>query len=177
MNWNPAIKWGVIGGLVSVILSMLIYFISPTSLASFSLIFVFLLVSLFFLIWGGIDFRKANNDEISFVDALMATLILALISSLIGTIFSYILMNYIDPQLPELIKQKVIENTVAMMEKFNTPDDKIDEAIENIKSQSFSGGIKDYALKFANSMLMNTVFCLIVSAFIKRNTNKIKLPE
>jgi hypothetical protein len=86
-------------------------------------------------------------------------------------------MNFIDPQLPELIKQKVIENTVAMMEKFNTPDDKIDEAIENIKSQSFSGGIKDYALKFANSMLMNTVFCLIVSAFIKRNTNKIKLQE
>ena len=177
MNWNPAIKWGVVGGLVSVILTLLIYFISPSSLASFSLIFVFLLVSLFFLIWGGIDFRKANNDEISFVEALMATIIIALISSFIGTLFSYILMNYIDPQLPELIKQKVIENTVAMMEKFNTPDDKIDEAIENIKSQSFSGGISDYALKFANSMIMNTIFCLIVAAFIKRNPNKIKLQE
>ncbi|MBP6516733.1 MAG: DUF4199 domain-containing protein [Chitinophagales bacterium] len=177
MNWNPAIKWGIIGGLVSIILTMLIYFVSPSSLASFSLIFVFLLVSLFFLIWGGIDFRKANNDEISFVDALMATLIIAMISSLIGTLFSYILMNFIDPQLPEIIKQKVIENTVEMMEKFNTPDDKIEEAIDGIRSQNFSGGIKDYALKFANSMLMNAVFCLIVSAFIKRNTNKIKLPE
>ena len=96
MNWNPAIKWGVVGGLVSVILTLLIYFISPSSLASFSLIFVFLLVSLFFLIWGGIDSRKANNDEISFVEALMATIIIALISSFIGTLFSYILMNYID---------------------------------------------------------------------------------
>jgi hypothetical protein len=38
----------------------------------------------------------------------MATIIIALISSFIGTLFSYILMNYIDPQLPELIKQKVI---------------------------------------------------------------------
>ncbi len=89
MNWNPAIKWGIIGGLVSIILTMLIYFHFAVILGIVFNLFLFFFWFLYSFLFEGIDFRKANNDEISFVEALMATLIIAMISSFIGTFFSY----------------------------------------------------------------------------------------
>jgi amino acid transporter len=174
MVWNTPLKWGAIGGLVVVIISFIIYFISPTSFASSMLAMVFLLIAMFFMIWGGLAFRKENNNEISYLNALFAVLIIAAVLSLISTMFSYVLTSFIDPELPELIKQKAIENTQAMMEKFNTPDDKIEEVIDQMKEQDFNFGIVEYGKRFLWGMLMYAVMGALIALFIKRNPDKIE---
>ncbi len=170
-------KWGAIGGLVVVILSFLIYFVSPDSFAASWLAITFLLIAMFFMIWGGLAFRKENNNEISYLNALFAVLIIAAVLSLISTVFSYVLSNFIDPELPELIKQKAIENTQAMMEKFNTPDDKIEEVIDQMKEQDFNFGILEYGKRFLWGMLMYLVLGALIALFVKRNPEKAEVEK
>lgn len=168
MNWNAPIRWGLIGGLATIIASILIYIISPASFASMSLMFGMLMFVVFFMVWGGVSFRRENNNSITFWQAFGAVLIIAAIVQLLSSGFSYILSNFIDTGLADLIKQKVIENTTEMMEKFNTPDDKIDEAIAQIEEQDFHFGLKEYAVRFMQGMGFYVVLGLIVAAFIKR---------
>lgn len=177
MNWNAPIRWGLIGGLVSVVISVLIYIISPSSFASMWLGLVILGLALFFMIWGGVAFRRENNDEITFLQALGAVLIIGVIISLLSTIFSYILFNFIDTDLAELIKQKVMENTTEMMEKFGATDEDIEKALEKIEEENFQFGLKEYAIRFLQGMGFYAVMGLIVAAFVKRNPENKVLPN
>lgn len=177
MNWSEPVRWGFIGGLVSVVISVLVYIISPASFASMWLGLFMLGLALFFMIWGGVAFRRENNDEITFFQALGAVLIVGVIVSLLGTIFSYILFNFIDTDLAELIKQKVIENTTEMMEKFGATDDDIEKALDKIEEESFQFGLKEYVIRFLQGMGFYVVIGLIVAAFVKRNPENKVLPN
>ncbi len=173
MNWSSTLRWGLVGGLVTIILSLLIYFISPDSFASLSIVALFFLIAMFFMIWGGIDFRKENNNQITYLQALAAVMIIAAIISLTSTVFSYILTTYIDPQLSDLIKQRVIGNTTEMMEKMGATDDKIEEAIDSIKGQDFNFGIKQYLSRYAQGLLFYLFFGFLIALFVKRNPDQI----
>jgi hypothetical protein len=173
MNYKSPIQWGIVGGLISIVLSLLVYFVSPTSFASFKLVFVFVLLAIFLMIWGGINFRRDNHNTVSFVQAFIAVLIVGIIMSLISSVFSYILTTFIDPDLSELIKQKTIENTTEMMEKLGTPEDQLDEAIDKIRETNFNFGIKEYFFRFLQGSIMYVIFALIIAIFVKRNPDAI----
>jgi parvulin-like peptidyl-prolyl isomerase len=173
MNWSATLRWGLVGGLLTVILSLLIYFISPDSFASLWVVAMFFLAAMFFMIWGGIDFRKENNNQISYLHALAAVMIIAAIISLMSTLFSYVLTTYIDPQLSDLIKQKVVQNTTEMMEKMGATDDKIDEAIDSIKNQDFNFGVKQYLSRYAQGLLFYLFFGFLIALFVKRNPDQV----
>ncbi|HEY0261882.1 MAG TPA: DUF4199 domain-containing protein, partial [Chitinophagales bacterium] len=176
MNWNIPIRWGLISGLASVILSILIYITTPESFASMWFGFLGLGIALFFMIWGGVSFRRENNNHISFVQALGAVLIIGAISSLLTSLFSYILFNFIDVNLADLLKQKVIENTTEMLEKFNTPEDATEAALDKIKEQDFHFGLKEFAIRYLQGLGFYAVLGAIVSAFIKRPDEKAVAP-
>ena len=174
MNWSPVFKWGIIGGLVAIIFDLLLYFVSPTAMVSYYTAVVGLLMMLFFMIWGGIDFRKANNNSISFLEAFGATFLIAIIMGLMGSLFFFMLFKYIDPQLPEVLNQKMTQDMVAMLEKYNTPDAKIEEAVEQIKESGFNADLGSNAFKFLKGFVVYFFMCLVVSIFVKRNPDKIK---
>lgn len=177
MKWNTPLKWGLVGGLLNVIITFVVYFFSPDSLAAMWLGMVLILTSMFFMIWGGISYRRENNNQVSFGNAFMSVLIVAVVMTLVSSLFSYILFNVIDTELPELIKQKTIENTQAWMEKFNTPEDKVDEVIAQIEEQDFKFDLSEYAFRFLQGLVIYIILGAIIALFIKRNPDKVATNE
>ncbi|SMD33244.1 Protein of unknown function [Reichenbachiella faecimaris] len=139
---TEAIKGGLIVGLVSIILTMIVYTIDiglmvdwKFSLGSFAL-------SIFLYSYIGKKYRDDHTEGfISFGDAFKFLFIAGIIGAIINGVFSIVLFNFIDPELPEILTEQVLKNTESMMETFGAPAEQMDEALEQIE--------KDMAGKFS----------------------------
>ena len=166
---QPAIKSGLILGLIGIITTLLIYFINAKLLANIGA-GIFLIVFFFTLVLVlGFSFRKQVGGFLSFKEAFLYSLILLLVAGLIGQVFNYLLFNVIDPDLPKLVTDAAIENTEAMMEKFNLPDEQMDEALEKTELQmanqyTLLGIAKGYLI----SIIVYAIIALITGAIIKK---------
>lgn len=166
---KPAAKSGLILGLIGIIITLLIYFINAKLLANLWVGISILVVSLTLVVVFGIGYRKQTGGYISFKNAFLYSLILLLVAGLIGQTFNYLLFNVIDSDLSELVTDAALENTEAMMEKFNVPDEEIDKALENTETQMANqykiGGIMK---AYLYSIIIYAIISLITGAIIRR---------
>jgi hypothetical protein len=132
---SVALKWGVISGLVSILYTILLYVIDAKLLASgtwTSLSMVFIIT---FIVLSIKEFKSTQEGYISLSEALFTGFFTFVIGSLISALFGYLLMNFIDTNLPIIIKDTVIENAVAMMQKFGASEADISKALERLNEQ------------------------------------------
>ena len=166
---KPAAKSGLTLGLIGIIITLLIYFINAKLLANMWVGIVILVISLTLVVMFGMAFRKQVGGYLSFKHAFLYSLILLLVAGLIGQSFNFLLFNVIDPDLPQLVTNAALENTEAMLEKFNVPDEEMDKALERTESQmanqyKISGVMKAYFY----SIIVYAIISLITGAIIKR---------
>ena len=174
MNSNdlikPAAKSGLTLGLIGVIITLLIYFVEAKLLANIWVGIGILVTILALVLVFGIGFRKQCGGFLSFKHAFFYSLIVLLSAGLVNQAFNYLLFNVIDPELVEIVADAAIENTQAVMEKFNLPDEEVDKALENTKDQivnqyTIGGIVKTYFW----SIIVYAIISLITGAIIKRN--------
>lgn len=175
MNFATPVKYGAIGGAVLVIITLVMYLIHPAFFASFMSMALFIPV-IFFMVWGGITYRNELGNEISFGRVFLAVFIIAALTLLLSTLFTYVLMNYIDPELPIMIKRQVINNTRDMMERFNVPDEEIEKGLANVEAEDFRPTPLKTFYRYAGSVGAFGVVGLLISVFIARNPNKVRKP-
>jgi hypothetical protein len=167
---SHAIKWGGINAAVSVILTMLLYAIDYTLLVQLKVLFIFLGVYFGIAIYAGFDYRKSIGGFLSYGKAFQHGYLIFIISGLIATVFSLLLYFVIDPELPEKLTDASIENTRAMLEGFGTPEDAIDNALDQAKEatakQFTPTGI---ALGYVRILVVSAVMALISAIFVRKN--------
>ena len=78
------------------------------------------------------------------------------------------LYKVIDPQIPVIIKSKVIENTSNMMEKLGATDEKTEETIQKIKDQDFTPTITSQLERMAGSLIIGAIFSALIGLFVNR---------
>ena len=161
-------KWGFILGLVGIIIQVLCYVINKELLVTMSFGFSVLAITIAILVYALINYRKENGGVLTFKEGFMITLYAFIVSSLLTTIFNYILYNFIDPDLSNFIKEKAINTTTQMMEKFGAPQDKIDETIEKMQSQDFSQNLYASLKQFLGSIIFGAIIALILAAILKK---------
>lgn len=166
---QPAAKSGLVLGLIGIIITLLIYFINAKLLANIWVGISILIISLTLVVVFGIGYRKEVGGYLSFKQAFIYSLVLLLVAGLVSQVFNYLLFNVIDSSLTELVADAAIENTEAMMEKFNVPPDEIDKALENTETQMTNqykpaGIMKAYLY----SIIIYAIISLITGAIIKR---------
>lgn len=166
---KPAAKSGLTLGLIGIIITLLIYFINAKLLANIWVGITILVISLSLVVIFGIAYRKQVGGYLSFKQAFIFSFVLLLVAGLISQSFNYLLFNVIDSDLTELVTDAALENTEAMMEKFNVPDEEIDKALENTETQmanqySLGGVMKAYMY----SIIIYAIISLITGAIIKR---------
>ena len=111
--------------------------------------------------------KKLMDGFISFKDAFSTFFMVIVVGFLISTIVAFLIFNVIDPEAKEVLKQMSIEKVTEMMEKFNVPEEALDEAIAKIdETDSFSlvSQIKNFFITLA----MYSVIGLIVAAIMKK---------
>lgn len=168
---TAAIRGGLIVGLAGIIMSMLAYVIDVSLMVDWKFSLISFGISIFLYVYIGKKFRNEYMEGfMKFGEAFRFTFIAAIIGSILVGVFSIILFNFIDPELPEIITEQVIENTESMLENFGTPAEDVDEALEKIENDmagKFSvGGILQGSWAW---LLGAAIYALIASAIIKKS--------
>ena len=160
------ITYGVITGLVSILITTLIYIID---LKLFISMWLGLSIIAMYIIIGCILLIKTKKDLkgiMSFKEGFTTYFISAVIGILISVLFNILLFNYIDPAAKDAVKEYTIEYTVEMMEKFGTPASAINEAVKGMQEvDQFS----TFELLKGSifSIAFSAVFGLILAAIFK----------
>ena len=84
---KTALLWGAIGGIAMSILSLIIYFISPTAGMESNWKNLIYLPLLFCMIWGAVTVKKNQGDEITFGRAFLVAFLVSLVGVLISSVF------------------------------------------------------------------------------------------
>ena len=164
-----AIKWGIISGLVSILYTILLYVIDAKLLASgtwTSLSMVFIIT---FIVLSVKEFRLTQEGYINLSEALFTAFFTFFIGSLISDVcFYYILMNYIDPNLPIIIKDTATNNALEMMNKFGASEADISKVLDTIKEADYSVTLKRVGLNFLAISAYGFVLSFIIAAIMKK---------
>ena len=114
-----SLKYGFILAAVSVVISLTMHFINPVLvytnvMASIGIFVVFIAL----LVVSGITIRKEVGGFWTFGEAFKAFLIISLILAITATLYNFILMKFIDPDLPAKAAAAIEDAQRAMMAKF-----------------------------------------------------------
>lgn len=119
---NHGIKNGLIVGLISVVLGLIIYFINPKLIFSAWYSLIGFLLFFGFMAKGALDARSDNGGFISFGDAFMAAWLVAIVSMGITSIWQYVFTTLIDPSMIELEMEAVSELYGGLYERLGIMD-------------------------------------------------------
>ena len=126
------------------------------------------LVSLGFVVYFSIEFRKLQGGYASFKECFSVVFGMYAAAGFILTFFNIILYNFIDVELAQMVKEVLVEKTYEMMEGFGAAESTIDDVISELEKQdSFSVGT--LAKGYFYNLPLYIIGSLIIAAFIKRN--------
>lgn len=167
-----AINYGVIIGVISILMLILVYYLAPQLLGEFSFGIATMLISLVLYIVFILKMKKEAGEYWPFKTALKAIFIMALVSTLVTTVFNYVFYNFIEPNAYEKVNVFVTESLENTYSKFGMSQDDIDSLIEqtseSMKSQ-FKPTLVDSFRNVMIACIMQFVLALIFAAIFKKN--------
>ncbi|MBX2911041.1 MAG: DUF4199 domain-containing protein [Cyclobacteriaceae bacterium] len=166
---NHALRWGLIVGLTSAILSLLLYVVDYSLMADWKVGLSLLAIYIGLTIYAGMGYRKESGPYLSFGKAYQHGFIVFACSGLIATLFNIMLFQVIDTDLGGKVTEVAVENTATMMANFGAPPDKIDEALEDTRERmtnqyTLMGQVKGYAF----ILIVSAVFALVTGLIVRK---------
>ena len=131
---NHGVRWGLIGGVLGTIYVLVLYLINPAYIFYASLSLLGAIVYIYCMRKAGIETRNDLGGYMTWGEAMKPTFITYAISTLVATIFMYVLFM-IDDSLPSIQYDTVLETQQWTMELFGAPPDAIDQAREQMEKQ------------------------------------------
>lgn len=157
---------GLIAGLAMILLTTVLY-LSGINAYLGSAAYLGYAILLGMAIVAPLREKKAGGGYLEFRDALKAAFLVFVIALLLQTLFSWVLMNYIDPAFRQAVEQAIVEKTEKLMLRMGLSQDKIDEM------QARDRGVNQFSL--SRSMMGLAVFyivlflvSLVIAAFVKK---------
>ena len=165
---NHAVKNGVILGVITILLVVVVYAVDLTFLATLK--FVGIILVLGYVIYAGINYRSEVGGYLGYGKAFTHGFILLAVSGLIGTAFNILLYHVVDPKLPTKLTEAIIRNTEEMMAGFGMPQETIDQTIDGLRIEmpgNFSIGGLLYG--YVKAMIWYCIIALITSLIVRKN--------
>jgi len=160
-----AINNGLLLGLLSVIIGVVMYVTNMHLEQSPINMILGTAITVGVLVYAFNQFKKASVGFMSLGQALKLGMGIILISTIIGVIWNFVLMNVIEPtmleQMQELQMEKMIESNPDM------PQSQIDAAKE--MSAKFSSPAIVAAFQIALGLIFGFILTLITGLVMKRN--------
>ena len=167
---NHGIKHGIILGVCSMLIVIICYVIDFSFMVTFKFIGIILVIGLGYVIYAGINYRNETGGFISYGKAFQHGLVILAISGLINTAFNILLYHVVDTELGQKMTDAIIHNTEEMMAGFGTPQDRIDQTIEGMKTdmpgQFTVGGL---AYGYLKGLISYAIIAVITALFVKKN--------
>ena len=163
---NPILQYGLLSALIGILLFLGLY-LGDTKLFTSPLAFLGYVIPIVFAVLACLKQKKNQNGYLKFGEALKTSFGVFVISSLVSSLFSYIMMNYIDVEFAAAIKEYSMEMTENLMKKFGASQDQIDEAIKKA-SEKDQFSLSSILLGFALGCILWFIFSLIISLIVRK---------
>lgn len=161
MTQRPTLHYGLISGLVSIILFLVVYFTGRLD-DMFSLRYTgsSVIISILLLVLGVKADRKTMTGRFPFREAFFSGLIFFSSGWLVNTAFNQFMVRVVDQQLPVAQKALVMEKTEAFMVEFGTPEEEIQKAMDRMEAAD------PYAQYSLGGVMQSLLWTTLGSAFI-----------
>ncbi len=157
-----AIKYGLILGVISVIIAMMLYSMDMHYQQDWKVGVISMIIMIVVIVMAQLEFKKDNNGYMSLGQALKVGVGLSLIAGIIGVIFNQVLMHLIDPDT----MQKALEYQRQQMAAAGMSSGEIDNAME--MGKGFRGSGMQIAIGLIGSLFLGFIFSLISGLAIKK---------
>jgi hypothetical protein len=168
--YKHAARAGGIYGAAMIALTVLLYIVSVEMLVDWKLLIIIIAISFGFNIYYGIDYRNSVGGYLSYGQAFIHGVVLLAVCGVVASIFSIILYNVIDTDLPARLTKISLEKTEEMLAGFGMPQDKLDEALakaeEDAPKRFTTLGI---ITQFGWNFIFYAIVSVITAIFVKRN--------
>ena len=158
------LNYGLILGVVSVILSVAIYAMGKIYDQGFGVMAASFVIMAVIIFMGLKNFKEGNNNLLGLGEALKIGLGIALIGAIISVIYNQIFINFIEPDfmdnMMKVSEQKMLEQYPNMT----------DEQLEGAKAmqEKFSSPLMGAAMGIIGSLLFGFIISLIEGLILKR---------
>jgi len=167
--WKANLTNGIILGLISIVYTLVLYFLDMTFNKSLGYIFIVVQIGILFYM------LKSYRDTVlhgymTYGQSLGAGVVIILYSTILTTIFSYILYKFIDPGLTT----KILAITEESMASRGMTQEQVDAGMAMSKKMMTPGFM--VISGFLGSMLFGTIASLLVSIFTRKEGNPLVEP-
>ncbi|QNR24005.1 DUF4199 domain-containing protein [Croceimicrobium hydrocarbonivorans] len=173
-NFRGARDFGIYMLIINLLYIIIGYTVSLDLLTSFFGGLLLMLATAIMEVLASLKVRKDNGGILSFKDAFTSVILVFLIAVIPTSLLTYVLFNFIDPEITELVKERSIEATISLLEKFNTPQEQIDIAVEEaLKQDQFS--LTSITKSLLYRFIGVSLFGLIVAAIVKKKSEELDI--
>jgi hypothetical protein len=166
---NEGIKYGVICGLLAVVIMFGSWAAGLNTFVACQFWFNFIPYMIVIIIVGGLQLRKNNGGILSYANALKFSFLAYVIAGVILAIATYILYNLIDKELTAKSMQIAIEKTRAMMEKFGASEEDIAKNMKKMEDGAAEGsGMGKILLGTGLGYIWDFIKSLLIALVIRK---------
>ena len=159
-----ALNYGIILGVASVLLNVILYAMGMIYDQDWKIGSIGIIIMIVIIYMGIKKFKEFNDGFLTIGQALKTGLGIALIGGIISVIYSYIFMNYIEPDFMANTMAKAQEE---MIEKFpQLSDEQIDAQVEMMNK--FSSPLISAAFGLIGSLFIGFIVALISGLIQKK---------
>lgn len=173
---NPAIKYGLIGGAVSIVLYLIMYLSGTDLIFSGTYMFIAFVVYVLFMFLAGREERNSSGGYLSYGNAVKACFLAGLVMILLSSAVSIIITMTDDEFFNRSIDYSM-EASEKAFDVFGVSGDQKDEMMETMAEQmeikrAEGASIGDFLSNAFVSALFSLFLALIIAIFVKK-----KAPE
>lgn len=163
------LKYGLSLGAFSILLQLTLYLINPSLLFDWKIgLGIGVLFSCLFIFLAQKEMKQADDGFLSFGEAFVVGWKTYALGTLLATLFTFVLYNFIDSSLGDLQKEYSIELVEEMAESFNFDDEVLEAQIEAIEEKDVNSNIGELLLGWGIIILtLGSILSAIMAAISK----------
>jgi len=168
MENSPTIKstaftYGLVSGVISIIMLVLIYVLNITDTNYYLAILSFSL-SILIYFFGLKDFKSKNNGFISLTDALKVGLAIAVIGGLIAAVYTYVHYSFVYPEFLEITLEKTQQEMLDSNSSMS--DAQMEQALAI--SRKMVSPFAQATFSLVGSIFFGFIISLVIGLIIKK---------
>lgn len=167
--FKAGLNSGLILGIISVVITYILYFIDPTLLVAWYVGIGILVLYFGLIIYFGGQYRTSIGGFMTFGTAFNFAFVAMVVSGIISMLGSLLLYNVVDPALPGVLIESQMETQMAMLERFGAADAMTSEQLDEIRSGLENGYTITGQIKaFGFLLVAYAILALILGAILKK---------
>lgn len=133
---RPALRFGLISAFIGIITWLAMYLTGNIErVFSGWYLMGLLLISLSLIVLSNREERKVFSGHYNFVEALKSGLIFLAIGWVMQVGFNQVMARVVDPELPQIQKDILLQTTEERLANWNVPQTEIDKTLEDLEKR------------------------------------------